>query len=271
MHSPSLPRSRIAAFRRRIFRFYEKNRRSFPFRETTDPYKITVSEFMLQQTQISRVLPKYDTWIDRWPDWPSLAKAGKRELLAMWSGLGYNRRALYLGELAREVVHSHDGRLPDDETALRKLPGIGPYTARAILIFACNRPIITIDTNIRRVIIHELGLPPSISTRDLEDIARQLLPPRRSRDWHYALMDYSSIVLPRRLPAVPPVSKQSRFEGSLRQIRGEIIRRLTTQKSVRISTIARAMSRTDSDVLAAAESLAREGVITISNTILRLA
>ena len=265
-----LSRPRILAFRRRIFRFYEKNRRSFAFRETTDPYRITVSEFMLQQTQITRVLPKYDAWIERWPDWRSLAKAGNRELLAMWSGLGYNRRALYLGQLAKTIVRNYDGHLPDDEAILRKLPGIGPYTARAILIFAFNRPIVTIDTNIRRVIIHELDLPPSISTRDLEDIARQLLPPRRSRDWHYALMDYSSVALPRRLPTVPPVSKQSRFEGSLRQIRGEIVRQLTKKKSVRVSTIARRLSRSDSDVLAAAEALAREGVITIRNNILRL-
>lgn len=265
-----IPRSRILAFRRRIFRFYESNRRSFDFRETTDPYKITVSEFMLQQTQISRVLPKYDAWISRWPDWSSLAAAGKRELLSMWSGLGYNRRALYLGQLAKTIVNDYNGSMPDEESVLRKLPGIGPYTARAILIFAYNRPIITIDTNIRRVIIHELDLPPTISARDLEDIARQLLPPRRSRDWHYALMDYSSIALPRRLSTVPPLSKQSRFKGSLRQIRGEIIRRLTKKSSVRISTIARVLSRTESDVLAAAESLSREGVIAIHNNALRL-
>jgi A/G-specific adenine glycosylase len=262
--------SRITAFRRRIFRFYRTHRRSFAFRETTDPYKIAVSEFMLQQTQIARVLPKYDAWITRWPDWSALAEADNRELLSMWSGLGYNRRALYLGQLAKAIVDDYDSRMPDDETTLRKLPGIGPYTARAVLIFAFNRPIITIDTNVRRVLIHELGLAPTISAHDLEHVAMQVLPRRRSRDWHYALMDYSSLVLPRRLPAVPPTSKQSRFEGSLRQIRGEIVRRLTTKKSVRISTIARLLSRDDSDVLAAALALSRENVITIRGNILRL-
>jgi A/G-specific adenine glycosylase len=266
-----LSRKQITAFRRRIFRFYKKHGRSFPFRETTDPYRIAVSEIMLQQTQAERVVSYYDAWIKRWPDWQHLAQATNRQLLSMWSGLGYNRRALSLGRLAQVVVSEYGGSLPDDPELLVRLPGIGPYTARAVLIFAFNRPLVTIDTNIRRVILHEFHLPTTISREHIESIAKQLLPGKRSRDWHYALMDYSRVALPHRLESIPPVSKQSRFAGSLRQIRGEIVRQLTRKKFVRISTIARVLDRNESDVRRAATALEREGVIRQRNKTLRLA
>ncbi len=218
---------------------------------------------MLQQTQVERVVPMYEAWIKRWPDWKSLAKASRRELLAMWSGLGYNRRAIYLGEMAKVIAGKYDGIMPTDPDELLKLPGIGPYTSRAVLIFAFNRPLITIDTNIRRVLIHELRLPSDIGAKELEEIALQVLPKRRSRIWHYALMDYSRLALPRRILRIPPLSRQSKFQGSLRQIRGEIIRRLTSQHSVRLSTIAAALGRTPEDVLLAAKALEKEGLVIV--------
>lgn len=269
--SLGLTSKQIAAFRRKILHFYRQHGRDLPFRKTTDPYRITVAEIMLQQTQVERVVPKYHEWINKWPSWRRLAAATDRELLSLWSGLGYNRRALNLGRLARIIVTDCGGVLPDDPEILRGLPGIGPYTARAILIFAFNRPLITIDTNIRRVLIHEFGLAPTISRSELEILAETLLPRRRSREWHNALMDYSRLALPSRLPDLPSESRQSRFAGSRRQIRGEIIRRLTTQTRVSLRIIARDLGRTLADVRAAAQTLEQDGTAVLTEHTVRLA
>jgi len=266
-----LTTNRIRTFRRKIFDYYAKHGRDLPFRRLKDPYKITLIEIMLQQTQVERVLPKYKAWIKKWPNWKSLARASTRELLVMWSGLGYNRRALNLGKLARTVVSEYGGVLPEDRQELESLPGIGPYTACAILIFAFDRQIITIDTNIRRVMLHEFGLPPSTGKQELEELARRVLPRGRSRDWHNALMDYNRLALPQRLPTIPPISRQSRFTGSIRQIRGEIIRQLTTKSRVTIPVIARTLGCLIDDVRTAADALGKEGLVNITNHTIRLA
>jgi A/G-specific adenine glycosylase len=228
-----------------------------------DPYAIAVAEIMLQQTQVDRVLPVYLTWLKKWPDWKSLASASNRQLLTAWSGLGYNRRAVYLGKLAREVVIGYGGSLPDAPDILMTLPGIGRYTAHAILVFAFNRPLAAIDTNIRRVILHEFNLPADLSYAELEQIALRLLPRGKARDWHNALMDYGRLRLPRKIASHPPISRQSSFTGSIRQIRGEIIRCLTQQHRVSLARIARQMQRSSADVLTAAKALEKEGLVTI--------
>ncbi|MDZ4722337.1 MAG: Fe-S cluster assembly protein HesB [candidate division Zixibacteria bacterium] len=261
--SASLTSNQIRTFRKKILSFYALHGRKLPWRKTTDPYRIAIAEIMLQQTQVERVIPKYQAWISRWPNWKSLARANTRELLHEWSGLGYNRRALYLGRMARYIVDMCDGVLPSSPVELQALPGIGLYTSRAILIFAFNKPIATIDTNIRRVLIHELKLPPAISAKELEEIALTVLPKKRSRDWHNALMDYSRLVLPRRIANIPPRSVQSKFHGSLRQIRGEIIRQLTRKKSVRVKTISEVLSRDEVEVLKAAGALQAEGTVVL--------
>lgn len=265
-----LSRADIARFRRKIWQFYKAHRRDLPFRRTTDPYCIAVSEIMLQQTQVDRVVPKYEAWIARWPDWESLAKATTQQLLRQWSGLGYNRRAVFLGKLANAVVREHGGKLPMSPDALRTLPGIGSYASHAILIFSCNAPLVTVDTNIRRVILHELNLPSSLSDKELAEIAGQLMPRGRSRDWHYALMDYSAVKLPRQLKHISPKTTQSRFQGSLRQIRGEIIRRLTVHRSVSVGVVAKALGRSSEDVGRAAQAMAAEGLVTIIRGRVRL-
>jgi A/G-specific adenine glycosylase len=261
---------RIAAFRRKIWRFYAQHRRHLPFRESDDPYRIVVAEFMLQQTQVARVIPKYEAWLEKWPTWGELAAAGRRELLAMWSGLGYNRRAIYLAQLAEIIVERFDNRLPDDPEILQTLPGIGPYTAHAVLIFTFNKPLVTIDTNIRRVLIHEFDLPSDTPKSKLEDLARRLLPRGRSRDWHNALMDYSRVALPGRLPNASPRHKQKPFRGSRRQIRGEIVRRLTASPRVALDHIARDMKRPVGDVTEAAEALRKEGLVRIGKRFITL-
>lgn len=266
----ALSSKRIAAFRRKIWRFYARHRRYLPFRETDDPYKIVVAEFMLQQTQVERVIPKYEAWLKKWPTWEALAAASRRELLQVWSGLGYNRRAIYLGRLAESVVNRFSGRLPDDPKLLQTLPGIGPYTAHAVLIFAFNKSLVTIDTNIRRVLIHEFNLAGDVTRAELEHLAQKLLPRGRSRDWHNALMDYSRAALPARLPAAQPSAKQPSFRGSRRQIRGEIIRRLTVSRRVTIDRIAGDMKRSIQEVTEAAEALRREQLIKIGKRFITL-
>ena len=262
---------RVQAFRRKVWRFYAQNGRSLPFRRTTDPYRITVAEFMLQQTQVERVIPKYKAWIKRWPTWKSLADATPRQLLTAWSGLGYNRRALYLGKLAGIICERFNGKLPDDPIQLLTLPGIGAYTANAVLIFAHNRPLVTIDTNIRRVILHEFALPASTARADLEEIARRLLPRGRARDWHNALMDYSRIALPGRLTHIPPATMQSTFKGSQREIRGVIIKSLIGAGRVSLAEISRLSKRPLPDVRRAAESLQKDGIIRMGKRFVMLA
>ena len=259
-----IPYQKIVSFRRKVLRFYEQHSRDLPWRKTTDPYKITISEIMLQQTQVERVIPKYYEWIAQWPNWRKLARASNSELLRAWSGLGYNRRALFLGRLAKAVVEQHAGKLPDRPEELEKLPGIGPYTSRAILIFAFNQPLATIDTNIRRVLLYEFGLPVSTPMTEIEAVAYRVLPKSRSRDWHNGLMDYSRLALPKQLATIPPISRQSRFEGSGRQVRGEIIRQLLRHQPVDISGVAKLMNRELIEVRQIAESMAREGVVRLN-------
>ncbi|MBD3258332.1 Fe-S cluster assembly protein HesB, partial [candidate division GN15 bacterium] len=165
---------------------------------------------------------------------------------------------------AKTIVDEYDGQLPRDPSSLQGLPGIGKYSARAILIFAFNAPLVTVDTNIRRVILHELSLPTSLSDADLYHAAEQLMPRGRARDWHYALMDYSSLALPKQIAAIPPRTRQSRFEGSVRQIRGAIVRHLTRQKSVSCKVIAQQLDRPVEAVSAAAEAMAREGLVVVA-------
>ncbi len=257
----SVTQQEIISFRRKIFRFYAKHRRDLPWRNTTDPYRVTVAEIMLQQTQVERVLPKYEEWISLWPNWRALSQASNEEILRAWSGLGYNRRALYLHKLAVAIVGEHDGRLPQTPELLERLPGIGPYTSHAILIFAFNQPLATIDTNIRRVLLHSFGLPSTLSPKAVHEFAERLLPKRRARDWHNALMDYSRLMLPKQIASIPPLSRQSRFEGSSRQVRGEIIRRLVQRQPVSLRTICRGMNREISEVEKIADRMVAEGLI----------
>jgi A/G-specific adenine glycosylase len=253
----------ITSFRRKILRFYKKHGQGFPFRKTMDPYAIAVAEIMLQQTQVDRVIPKYSAWLKRWPDWASLAEASPRQLLAAWSGLGYNRRAILLGRLAREVMEKYQGRLPDDPKTLMTLPGIGRYTACAILVFSENRPLAAIDTNIRRVILHEFDLPADLSYAQMEAIALRLLPRGKARDWHNALMDYSRLRLPRQVAAVPPVLRPPSYVGSIRQVRGQIIRHLTACHRLTLAGLARRLSRPVADVRQAAQALEKDGLVTV--------
>ena len=220
----NIPDQRINTVQDTILSFYEEHGRDLPWRETHDPYEVWVSEVMLQQTQVSRVIPKYTAWVDDYPTVRSLAEAPFKDILNHWDGLGYNNRAKWLHQAAQQIIAEHDGRVPRTTERLKELPGIGPYTARAIKIFAYNDDVVTVDTNIRRVLISELGLDESLEEDDLYDVAEQLLPHGRSREWHNALMDYGALVATSDKTGVSPTSTQDAFEGSVREARANILR-----------------------------------------------
>lgn len=214
---------------------YEKEGRELPWRATQDPYAIHISEVMSQQTQVDRVIPYREERMSDIPDYQSLAQLPKSELLKYWSGLGFNSRALRLQSCAQEVMHRYQGNLPQSKEQLLELPGIGPYTASAICAFAWNFPEPVIDTNIRRVLIFLLKLDENVSLQELEKIAKKLIPEERSRDWHNALMDYGSTYLTARKTKIKSLWKQSKFEGSDREVRGWILKQLTGNATVCLS------------------------------------
>lgn len=222
---PEVSPAAICAFQNRVMDWWRDNARELPWRSNNSPYSVLVSEVMLQQTQVSRVIPKYHDFMKAFPTLKDLAEADTRRLLQVWSGLGYNRRALWLREAAREIIEV--GEFPQTIEDLRKLKGIGPYTSRSILIFAFNQDIVTIDTNIRRVLIANGFGTENMSEAKLQHIAEQLLPRGRSSDWHNALMDLGATVQTTKATGIAPTSSQPKFEGSSRQLRGAIIRVLT--------------------------------------------
>jgi A/G-specific adenine glycosylase len=219
-------KEKIVEFQQLVWAFYKKNKRSFLWRETQDPYKILVSEIMLQQTQADRVVAFYEKWLKRFPNFATLAKAPFSKIYPLWQGLGYNRRALYLKKAAEYIAKNG---WPDN---LQDLPGVGLYTARAISIFSYNRPLVCIETNIRRVFIHHFFPDAEVVTdEEILPLLELALPAKKSREWHWALMDYgaylkSIVKNPNR--RAKNYSIQSKFEGSLRQIRGGILRSLAT-------------------------------------------
>ncbi len=218
-----------------IWDYYYQHQRDLPWRKTTDPYKILISEVMLQQTQVSRILQKYPIFIKTFPDFESLAKANLSDVLQVWKGTGYNRRALYLKQLAKIVVEKYNGILPDDLNVLETLPGIGHATASAVITYAFNKPIPFIETNTRRVFIY-FFFPDKKSVRDKEimKIVEKTLDRNNPREWYWALMDYGAMLAktisnPNRKSTHYTV--QSKFEGSNRQLRGRIISYLLEVKS----------------------------------------
>jgi A/G-specific adenine glycosylase len=235
LHFTALPKIMTPTrFKNLIYTFYTKNKRSFPWRETTDPYRVLVSEIMLQQTQTDRVIPKYQAWLKNFPNFKNLAKANLQDVLKLWQGLGYNRRALALKRTSEVVTEKYNGTFPKTYEEILELPGIGPYTAGAILAFAFNIPHPIIETNIRNVFIHHFddlntshkllapkgaalrrasresrvslvrtSLFPShtspskhgmIHDKEILELVTKTLDKENPRDWYYALMDYGAML-----------------------------------------------------------------------------
>lgn len=216
-------------FRRAVFRSYLKNeRRALPWRRTRNPYRIFVSELMLQQTQVGRVVPKYREWLRVFPDWRALWSAPFPKVLRVWHGLGYNRRARFLKESAKIVVHAYRGALPSDVSELERFPGVGPYSARAVACFAFRRCEPFIETNIRRAVIHSFFPKKRTHISDAEILAvlRRVEPRVRKREWYLALMDFGAGLSgshenPNR--RAESYRTQTRFGGSTRHVRAAIV------------------------------------------------
>ncbi len=221
----------LTRLRRAVWSHYRAHgRHDLPWRKTTDPYKILVSEVMLQQTQVARVIPKYRAFLERFPTVRVLARAPLRDVLIAWQGLGYNRRAKMLHEAAQRVVDVHGGRMPHTYTELIALPGIGPYTAGAVCAFAYNEPVGMVETNIRTVLFHHLlGMRHAVPDAELLQLTVVLCDRERPREWYWALMDYGAHLKEQGVRVNHQsrhYTKQSKFEGSDRQIRGNILRQL---------------------------------------------
>jgi A/G-specific adenine glycosylase len=252
-------------FTTEIWQFYRRHKRDLPWRRTKNAYRILVSEVMLQQTQVDRVIPKYLAFLTRFPSFGALAKAPTADVLKLWQGLGYNRRALALKRLAQMVMTDFKGRLPKDPEVLQQLPGVGPYTAKAISTFVWNQPEVFIETNIRRVYL-QYFFPRSMHVPDerLVPIITKTVDRKNPREWYYALMDYGSL-LPKLLPNANRRSKhyvmQSKFEGSHRQVRGAILKILLTAKQVTIKGLQQDLAIPAERIQVALEQLEKEGFL----------
>ena len=226
-----------AAFRLIVLDYYQEHgRHDLPWRIPNggfDPYKIMVSELMLQQTQVSRVIPKYQAFLQTFPTIESLAAASLREVLTAWSGLGYNRRAQYLQRAAQGIVHDFGGQFPRQLQQLTKLPGIGSNTAGAILAYAFNEPSVFIETNIRTIYIHHFFTDDTqVSDRAILDLVHSTLDKTNPRLWYWALMDYGTFLkqsVGTSARRSTSYARQTPFIGSQRQIRGQVIKLLSVQ------------------------------------------
>lgn len=224
----------IREFQYKILLWYALNKRDLPWRRIPDnlplnqkAYMILVSEIMSQQTQIMRVVPKYEAWIHELPTLESLASAPVSSVLRLWSGLGYNRRALFLQKAAQAIVEKHHGIFPTSVDMLESLPGIGKYTASAVACFAFDTQIPVIDTNVRKVILTQFQISnvksQILTEKHIEELAWKLLPKGRASEWNQALMDYAAAEL--RAHKIP-IPKQSKLLGSDRYYRGQTLKQL---------------------------------------------
>lgn len=268
-------------FQKFILNWHKKHGRTeLPWRKTYDPYHVLVSEIMLQQTQVNRVIPKFENFLHIFPDYETLAIASKTDIILAWQGLGYNRRGLFLQKTAQKIVADHNSVMPESREELLKLPGIGPYTASALQAFAFNQPVVVIETNIRAIFLHHFfprqqNLPNtlSISTEKISDsellpLIEQTIWHENPRLWYSALMDYGSQLkqlLPNPSRRSATHVKQSKFSGSFRQLRGHILRTLSNKndKQMTLFQLTEGAPRhfSPEDVQLALEKLELEGFI----------
>jgi A/G-specific adenine glycosylase len=255
-------------FRRLVWAYYREHGRSakdLPWRGTRDPYRILVSEFMLQQTQVERVKTKYAAFLKSCPTLRSLASASQTDVIAAWLGLGYNRRARNLLLCAREVMERHGGKIPRTETELLALPGIGQSTAGAVLAFAFGLPSVFIETNIRSAFIHFFfSRKQKVSDREIIPLLEATVDRNNPREWYYALFDYG-VHLKIRDPAIGTRSshfkKQSPFKGSRREVRGAILKLLAAEKSMTGAAIAKRLGKERELTTGVLEELCRDGLL----------
>lgn len=256
-------------FIKSVWDYYNHNKRSMPWRELAElstknrGYRVMVSEVMLQQTQVSRVINKYDQWMQRWPTIDDFYSATLAEVLVMWNGLGYNRRAKYLYEALKRITVDFDGIIPNSVTELQNLPGIGPNTAAAIIVYAYNVPLPYVETNIRTVYLQSF-FTDSQQVTDKQILAKVIatLDNTHPREWYYALMDYGAYIKKsqgNQLLKAKAHKKQSAFKNSNRQLRGSVLRLLTQVRSMSYEELETEI--TDERLHDVIENLLAEGLI----------
>ncbi|MBP9813574.1 hypothetical protein KBC80_00135 [Candidatus Woesebacteria bacterium] len=267
--------AKIKSFQNMIFLWWKQNRRNLPWRKTNDPYRILISEVMLQQTQVSRVLSKYEEFLYFFPDVYALARATPAKVLRIWRGMGYNRRALYLKKTAEEVVNTYSGYFPESESELLKLSGVGKYTARAIMVFANRAQVSMIDTNIRQIIVHYFfnGFPQK--EKAVEAVADQLVPRDKSWEWHQALMDYGALELKNVIDTTKKVKKSVAvpFKESNRYFRGRVIdalRQKSWEEKKLIAYTSDYYKKSPSFVKKIIDGLLKDGLLERSKKLLQL-
>jgi A/G-specific adenine glycosylase len=243
---------KISKFQKTVWDYYKKNKReTLPWRKGITPYKVYVSEIMLQQTQVDRVISFYKKWMKTFPTIKALANAPQSQVLALWKGLGYNSRALRMKKTAEMVVKDFKGIFPKTYEDILLLPGIGPYTAGAISAFAYNQPIAMIETNIRRVFIHELFRgKEKVHDKEILELVEKIVDTKNPREWYWALMDYGSYLgktIPNPNKKSRHYTKQSQFKGSDREIRGKVLEVLLLKKSLSIERLEGALKSLSED------------------------
>ena len=258
LDTPALPADPDPV-REALIEWYETDHREFPWRQTEDPYEILVSEVMSQQTQLGRVVPAWEDFLDRWPTTTDLAAADRGDVVAFWSdhSLGYNNRAKYLHEAATQVETAYGGEFPRTPDELSELMGVGPYTANAVASFAFNNGDAVVDTNVKRVLYRTFEEIHDTDDPDYETVANALMPPGESRIWNNAIMELGGVACgknPRCDEAscpwrewchayqtgdftAPDVSTQPSFEGRRRQFRGRIVRVLSNHDELTLDEL----------------------------------
>jgi A/G-specific adenine glycosylase len=276
---------------RSLLEWYARNRRDLPWRRQPEPYRVLISEVMLQQTQVDRVIPYFERFTEQFPSFDALAAAQRSEVILAWAGLGYNRRAAQLHELAAAVVERHGGQLPADRASLLALPGIGPYTAGALLSIAFGMDEPALDTNVARVVRrYAFDAPPGIAA--VREAAHALIPPGQASDWNQALMDLGSSICTGRRPRclICPLQpgcasagrvdrgnevvlggkREAPYLGSSRYYRGRLLAQLRALPAdarasideIRSSLSARGVAEPPSGWLAVGQQLERDGLVT---------
>jgi A/G-specific adenine glycosylase len=281
-----------SGFTRALLRWAAKSRRDLPWRATRDPWAVLVSEVMLQQTQVSRVEVKYLEFLEYWPTPEDLAHAELSELLKFWIGLGYPRRARNLRQAAQQITKLHQGRVPQELGQLLQLPGVGPYTARAVMVFAFGKQLGVVDTNVGRLLARWCGS--SLRSKTAQELADKIVAPGQSWDWNQGLFDLAATVCTKRNPQCRrcPVKswcawqgagkdpaqgsagvskRQQPFQGSDRQARGRLLSALA-QGSMEMSDAAAAMGLPDEQcrVSQLVNDLRNEGLVASQDDVLLL-
>ena len=260
----ALSAEEISAFRERVLGYWrEHGRHDLPWRLTRDPYAVLVSEVMLQQTQVARVVPHFERWMEAFPTPDALAAAPLEAVLEYWQGLGYNRRAVALTRAAEQIARDHGGEVPRDYDTLLGLPGVGPATAAAVLAFAYGEARPYVETNIRSVYLHEFFADAAdVPDAAILPLVEATLDRDDPRTWYYALMDYG-VHLKRTGPNPSRRSRhhtrQSAFEGSHRQLRARIVRAVMAAPGTTAPELAEETGADTAGVDRALEALVAEG------------